>query len=541
MNNNPEKIFEEYKRGINFKSNLGTRGLYEQNRINERFFAGDQWYGAKCGNDRPLVRHNLIKRIGDYKMSLLLSAPTSVCFSAEGVPNTIGLADKTKNNRRILSGGEGAPIDFKNSDEEISLVMSALNDYYRVTAERVKFNSVSEQTLRNAYIGGTGIIYTYWDADIKTGLYADDKRTVQIKGDIVCESLNIEDVYFGDPKCEDVQSQPYIIIATKLRVDEARRQAVRNGVSRDNILLITSDTDDDDPNGKVTVLTKLYKVWDEQGNSRIMAKRVTANAVIRDEWDIGIRMYPIAKFCWERRRDCAYGDSEITYLIPNQIAVNRMITSNVWSTMMGGMPIMVVNGDLVDGDISNDPGQIIKVFGSNEDVAGAIKYVSQPDLGNNYLSVIEPLIDNTLSQSGASAAALGDVEPNNASAINSLRNAANMPLKMLQNRYFEFLEETARIWSEFWIMQYGNRKIKIQDENGVWYMPFNANRYKDLIICTSVSVGAANTWSEETAISTLNGLLDRGIIDAKQYLRRLPDGIIQDVGELIKNIREDAQ
>ena len=541
MNNNPEKIFEEYKRGINFKSNLGTRGLYEQNRINERFFAGDQWYGAKCGNDRPLVRHNLIKRIGDYKMSLLLSAPTSVCFSAEGVPNTIGLADKTKNNRRILSGGEGAPIDFKNSDEEISLVMSALNDYYRVTAERVKFNSVSEQTLRNAYIGGTGIIYTYWDADIKTGLYADDKRTVQIKGDIVCESLNIEDVYFGDPKCEDVQSQPYIIIATKLRVDEARRQAVRNGVSRDNILLITSDTDDDDPNGKVTVLTKLYKVWDEQGNSRIMAKRVTANAVIRDEWDIGIRMYPIAKFCWERRRDCAYGDSEITYLIPNQIAVNRMITSNVWSTMMGGMPIMVVNGDLVDGDISNDPGQIIKVFGSNEDVAGAIKYVSQHDLGNNYLSVIEPLIDNTLSQSGASAAALGDVEPNNASAINSLRNAANMPLKMLQNRYFEFLEETARIWSEFWIMQYGNRKIKIQDENGVWYMPFNANRYKDLIICTSVSVGAANTWSEETAISTLNGLLDRGIIDAKQYLRRLPDGIIQDVGELIKNIREDAQ
>ena len=88
--NKPFEIYEEYRKAADFKSALGKRGLYEQNRINERFYIGDQWYGAKCGNDRPLVRHNIIKRIGDYKMSQILSAPLSVSFSAEGIPTVDG-------------------------------------------------------------------------------------------------------------------------------------------------------------------------------------------------------------------------------------------------------------------------------------------------------------------------------------------------------------------------------------------------------------------------------------------------------------------
>ena len=66
----PELVFGEYESGRNFKAGLGRRGLYEQGKINERFYVGDQWHGAQCGNDRPLVRHNVIKRIGDYKMAV---------------------------------------------------------------------------------------------------------------------------------------------------------------------------------------------------------------------------------------------------------------------------------------------------------------------------------------------------------------------------------------------------------------------------------------------------------------------------------------
>ena len=74
----PEQIFEEYETGRTFKSGLGRKGLYEQGKINERFYIGDQWHGARCGNDRPLVRHNVIKRIGDYNMAVVASNPVTV-------------------------------------------------------------------------------------------------------------------------------------------------------------------------------------------------------------------------------------------------------------------------------------------------------------------------------------------------------------------------------------------------------------------------------------------------------------------------------
>ena len=35
----PQTVQEEYKRGTDFKNHFGARGMYEQNRINERFYA----------------------------------------------------------------------------------------------------------------------------------------------------------------------------------------------------------------------------------------------------------------------------------------------------------------------------------------------------------------------------------------------------------------------------------------------------------------------------------------------------------------------
>ena len=100
----PNEIYEEYQRGVQHKASLGKHGLFEQNKINERFFIGDQWHGARCGNDRPLVRINVIKRIGDYKMSQILSSPITVDFSVEGVPkqNEAALNDNDNINSLTL-------------------------------------------------------------------------------------------------------------------------------------------------------------------------------------------------------------------------------------------------------------------------------------------------------------------------------------------------------------------------------------------------------------------------------------------------------
>lgn len=141
-NHSPEKIFCEYEAGVNYKASLGDKGLYEQNKINERFYAGDQWRGARCGNDRPLVRYNVIRRIGDYKISMISSSPLAVNYSADGVPNTLDIKKRVEFLRNAVMDGhpltdeevEGQPgSKTVPCDEEVTLIMSALSSASRGT------------------------------------------------------------------------------------------------------------------------------------------------------------------------------------------------------------------------------------------------------------------------------------------------------------------------------------------------------------------------------------------------------------------------
>lgn len=555
MNKNaPKEIFAEYENGKNYKSGLGKHGLYEQTKINERFFVGDQWHGAKCGDSRPLVRHNVIKRIGEYKMSVIGSSPVTVNYSSDGVPNTVGLKDQEDKAREALANGEAYIDETKQPDElEIGIISSALSDYFNATKERVKWDALTEQALRNAYVSGTGVLYTYWDDTVKTGLYADEEQTAPITGDIACETLDIENVVFGDPNCDDVQKQPYILIAQRKSVDDIKRTAKRYHRSKDDLDGIKPDRDisyqsgdmgEVEPEGskKATLITKLYKEYDNMGNHVIKGIQVCGSCVVRPEWDLKIRVYPISVFSWERRRNCIYGESEITYLIPNQIAINRMLTSSVWSVMLMGMPIMAINKqDFVNDKISNAPGQVLEYTGLPNEIKTAITYFTPPNMTANYQNMIADMISNTLTQSGANDAALGDIRPDNTSAIVAVREAATMPLQPFKQRFYQFCEDTARVFAEFWIMLYGKRSIKIQDERGTWYMPFDGERYKNLVLSVKVDVGASTIWSEAQSIQTLDNLLASQLITPVQYLERLPKGIIPNLTALISQKRRETE
>lgn len=542
----PQTIFEEYKRGAQYKTGMGTRGLYQQNQINERFYVGDQWYGVQCGDTRPLIRYNVIKRIGEYKMAVVTGSNVTARFFAEAVNRTTDIQEHVREYRQAVRTGQSMDVP---EEEKITLMMDILGDYWKTTAERVKLDDLKADALRKAYITGTGLIYTYWDEAVETGQYADNGKTSPIVGDIQCEVLDVENVYFGDPTVDDVQSQPYIIIAQRRSVEELQREARRNKRPADVIDAIRPDRDtaymageqdkEEESLQKATVLTKFYRKWNEEGTEySIHAIRVTEGAVIKPEWDVRVRKYPIAKFSWEKRSNCAYGVSEVTQLVPNQIAINRVVSAGVWGLMMSGMPIMLVNGDVVPMNITNEPGQVVRVYG---EMNNAISYVMPRNFNAQFENAASGMIAQTLTQSGANEAALGDIKPDNTSAIIAVREAATMPITVMKNRFYSFIEDVSRIWAEFWVSQYGVRRLKVEDDAGTWYAPFNGEEYRKLLINVRVDVGPANLWSEIQTIQNLDKLLQNQLIEPLEYLERMPKGSVPEQEELVRKVKERLQ
>ena len=168
----------------------------------------------------------------------------------------------------------------------------------------------------------------------------------------------------------------------------------------------------------------------------------------------------------------------------------------------------------------------------------AIRYVNPPAFSPQFDQITASLIDNTLSQAGATSAALGEVRPDNTSAIIALREAAALPLQTVQNRYYRFCEDIARIWAEFWVNLYGKRRLRVEADGGVWYMPFDAARFRDLLIRVRVDVGASSLWNEVQSVQTLDNLFDRQVIDVVQYLTRLPKGTVPNIGGLIRELEK---
>ncbi len=556
MNFTDEKriaAYKAYQSVLEFKESIGKKGLYTQNKINERFFRGDQWHGANCGN-LPLVRQNVIKRIGEYKISNIASSPISVQYSAEGVPNTLDISNSNAEKMKQAAEGQDPynpeELNGMPENDEISFLMDALSSYFKITCERLKFDEVKAEALKDAYISGTAILYTYWDQNIKTGLYADEDRQSAITGDIGVELIDVENFYPEDPNNPDLQAQDSIIITQRKTVAEIKRIAKQNGMPASEIENIKSDDDTNYSAGdlsetevtdlkKATLFTKFYKSFDD-GEAKIFAVQFTKGATVRDEFDTRLSKYPLCILRWENRKGCIFGDSEVTYLVPNQIAINRMLSASVWAAIMLGMPITVVNGLLVDGgakSISNEPGQILSV-NTDGDLRNVISYISPPATTGEYLNAQQNLIDNTLNNAGANDAALGNMRPDNTSAIIAVREAAQQPLQTIQNKFYQFCEDISRVWAEYWLKYYGNRSIKMVDDNGMWYLPINADRYEGLLISAKIDVGPSSLWSEVQTISTLDALFERGVLTVVQYLERLPKGYVPELTKLIEEIKE---
>ena len=118
---------------------------------------------------------------------------------------------------------------------------------------------------------------------------------------------------------------------------------------------------------------------------------------------------------------------------------------------------------------------------------------------------------------GATDAALGNVRPDNTSAIVALQQASNLPLENQKRGIRRFFENLGLIWLDFMLCYYDSSRLLFFRENdqpraellgltGICNTLFQCN----------VEVGESAYWSEIACVSTLDNLLAKGAIEAVQ-------------------------
>ena len=496
---NPEEIWKAYDAGRSYKSNID---LYETVEDNERFYVGDQWHGLNAPNiPKPVL--NVLKRT----VSMLVA---KIC------------SDDLAANIQPFLKTEESEARTKMMSREVDKVM-----------ELTDVKMLGKLALRNAAVDGDGCIYTYWDADAPTG----QDSLGMIRAEII-ENIN---VIFENPHTPNVDGQQYIIIARRLPVEEVRERAKANGAQ--NIEQIVADTDTNQgeqgsDNNLVTLLTVLFK------KDTVHAVEATEKVIVRKEWDTELKRYPIAWLPWEKQRNCMHGRAALTDMIPNQIAINKAYAGMLRVIERYGFPTRVINRNFVS-DWDGSPGRVLKVAaGQDIDVRRLVSDVDGAQINPSISTVIGELINYTKDFMGTNDASIGDVRPDNASAIIALQNADTIPLELIRQAYNQFIECIVRNMCD---MMHANYGVRIVETSVVDPMTgkavdsqeeFDFAELSDVNLRISVDIGAASMWSEITQMDALNALFTSGIMDDpskfRLYIEIVPDKYVPGKAKLLQ-------
>lgn len=494
----PREIWEEYSKGQRYNDSIE---LYKRVEKAENFFLGRQWIGVNAPDmDKPVF--NVLKRVVNYFIAMLVSDNVGISLSlfnrkADGI----------------------ARIHLNVFEDNIRQIME-FNDYGKLTRE----------VLRDAAVDGDGCIHLYFDPAVETG------RELE-QGFVRAERIDNTSIFFGDVQNADPQKQPYIIIAQRRLMSEVREELIRQG-RKTEAGQLTTDTPEFRMNadsaeyhdGKITVLTKYYRE-----NGTIHFVRTTKEMTILPAVDMGLRSYPVCFMNWDRVKNSYHGVSVIDGLIPNQVAINKMAAMAQEFIKQQAFPRIFYNEHKlkrwVNGikpiAVQGDPSGIVYRDNHNTSMSAQV---------SEYMS---KFISTTRDLMGASDAALGNVSPDNTSAIIAVQNATAVPLQLVKQEYYSFTESFVRICLDMLRNYYGLRTVLAKDDNDEEQeILFDFGVLNEYVIKMKVDIGAAAYWSEITSSATLDNLYQSGLIDPVIYLESIPEHLIPNKGKIVAKAKE---
>jgi len=494
INKTPEAIWKEYQTGRQFNDKLE---LYDIVETNQNFYNGKQWEGVNAPNiEKPII--NIIKPSVNYYTSMLVSDDISVnCELPEGM-------DK----------------DVKDAMEYIT------TNEIEAVFERTKFRTHTRAFMKDTALNGDAYFHWWYNTEKdKGGKYI---------GAIDLEIIDSVNVMFGNPIEPVVENQPFILVVYKKLTEEVRDMV--NDADKSSIVpddeygSVYTDNNASSNNQYTTLIIKLYKE-----NDSVWFTKSTKNLIITKPIDLEIAIYPISKMNWVDNKESYHGTSPITEVIQNQIMINKFFM--MLNEFVKKMSFPKILFDLTKLGAWSNKVEALGVNGNPNEVVA----VSSPtaSIDQQIIQFIQYLIQMTKETLGVYDGALGNIKPENTSAIVAVQQLASQPLELQRLAYYQVVEDSVRIIVELMRSFYGKREVPIKstdEESSTMMFDYADVKFNDFGL--NVEVGASSYWSEVTQIQTLDNMYRNGIIpDAITYLEQLPAGVVKNRSEIIDAIR----
>lgn len=509
----PEQVQAEYQKMLGYNTAVN---LDETVRANENFFIGKQWEGVDA-KGLPTPVYNFLKQV--------------VLFS---------VANITTDNIKM----QATPLACERTPEDVERVAEIVNKEFDRLFEFNRVPNLVREYMRNAAVDGDSCLFTFWDDTVDAGF--------GLRGGIRTEIVDNMRVGFGNTACRDPQKQPYILIERREMTKELRRAAQEAGNPRwGDIQPDTENHNTDSYKNSTERSTVLLRMWKERKTGTVWACEVSGRVMLREPWDMGLRLYPVTWINWDYIPDSYHGQALVTGLIPNQIFVNKLFAMSMISLMTSAFPRTVYDKTRIP-KWNNAVGAAIGVNGG--DVSGVAKIIDPAQISPQIAQFIQTSVDYTRQFLGATSAALGETRPDNTSAIIALQRAASIPSEITKQNLYKSIEDLGRIYLDFMAAYYGERKVQVsmpdvgsdilafagKDPEELETVLFDYGILNDMPMALKLDVGASSYWSEMASVQTLDNLLMQDKITIEEYLERIPDGYIPKRQELIASRKQAA-
>ena len=541
---------------------------YSLVNTNVEFFAGNQWLHlpqSAAMSRLPKPTFNIIKRITSLFVASLTSSGVTIQFDPLTYYDGENLRDPESNASTFATA-------------EVQNILHKVKMNYRV-----------REALFDGAQTGDYCAHFYWNPDALPygGAFG------PYRGEIEMEMVDGINVMFGNPNLRDAQKQPYILIVGRDTVQNLRDEYHKYNPDGFEESMIQPDGEHgdqagaggrrelvgaDDGAGKCLYIymyekkTREVEVIDsETGLARmervtsVHVTKATRGCTIYENVDTGLRLYPIAWGNWERQKNQYHGRALVTGIVPNQIFINSMFAMIMRHLQLQGFPKTVYNADMIS-QWNNEIGQAIAVHGiqPGQSIAQVAANLQPSNMSDAIVQAIHLVMEYTKECLGATDVQMGNVKPNNTSALMVLQTSAEVPLENIRAGLYEWIEDIGAILLDMMGTYYGIRPIvrdrtfnePVIDEltGGVKIDPltgqmetkrvvrtvteeFDFDQFKHLFLNVRADVGASTYFSEIAMVQTLDNLRANGTLEILDYLERIPDKLIPRKAELIEAVK----